>query len=361
MTSLLTNIPLFVKSIGGTDFSAGLATSMFTIFSVAIRPYLGNYMDKNGRVKVLTLGILTYSLSVIMLMFTENLYLLYLIRIVQGLGWGAFYIASYTIAADIAPKNKRFEYLGIFSAVPQLGMSIGPLLAALIVSSFNFYISFLLTSVVAVLSLLISIFVKEAYDKEDNNKDISQDSKIIIISKTAIYPSVVMMMITFCLGAVVTFVPLLGSARNIDNTTIFFTVFGGIVIVIRPLGGKITKLIGKKFVLTACLISIILSMLMIAYSYDIQSLTMAAVLFGLGFSLPVPVLLTMCVESADSGGTGTNMSTFTSAIDIGVGLGAVSLGTFLVYFDYTIIFLLCSIITLGNLMLYFKYSKTHLS
>ncbi len=100
---------------------------------------------------------------------------------------------------------------------------------------------------------------------------------------------------------------------------------------------------------------------MIAYSYDIRSLTIAAALFGLGFSLPFPILLTMCVESAALNETGTNMSTFTSAIDTGIGLGAISLGAVLLYCDYTIIFLLCSIITLGNLMFYFKYSKTHLS
>lgn len=357
MTSLYTNMPLYIINIGGTELAAGLTTTIFTIFSVMIRPYIGRYVDKYGRIKVLVTSLFVFAVSIFLLSLTSSIIIIYLIRMVQGVGWGGFYMASYTIAADLSPEGKRLQYLGIFSAVPQVGMSLGPLAAALIASIYGYTYTFYITTFIAVISLLLSIFVKDTYQVPFISKIIADPGKKRISN---MFPSVIILIITFCLGAVLTYVPLLGASRDIKNVSLFFTIFSLMVILTRPFSGKITEQIGNKTIMVSSLLSMMLSLPIIAFSYRIESLIFAAILFGLGFSLPFPILMSMSVELSPNNSTGTSMAAFTSAVDLGIGLGALMLGSILNYVGYTGIYLLASIFMLANLIYFIKITRTML-
>ena len=41
MTSLLATLPLYLKTIGGDEASAGIANSIFILFAVLPRPFIG--------------------------------------------------------------------------------------------------------------------------------------------------------------------------------------------------------------------------------------------------------------------------------------------------------------------------------
>jgi len=345
MTSLLATLPLYLQTIGGDEASAGIANSIFILFAVLPRPLIGKYIDQLGRKHFLLAGMLVFSLSAFFYPFMESLNAIYLTRAAQGMGWGAFFVSCYALASDIIPVSRRTEALGYFSSAPPLGMALGPLIGETVLRYANFHYAFLASGLLAAAALVMTAFVKEAaWTKRE-------DSKLELFSRHALLPSLNIFFIAITVGAVITYIPLMGEAREIINIGIFFTFYGIIVVALRPLGGRMADRYGYFSILLPSLLCLCASMVFLSISYNLYTLIFSAVLFGAGLSMTFPVLMSWCLDITPLQARGKALSTFTSAIDLGIGTGSLGLGFVLVRTNYTAIYLLSAAVVVLSLFL----------
>lgn len=344
MTSLLAILPLYLKAMGGDEASAGIANSIFTVFAILPRPVIGKYIDQLGRKSFLLSGMIVFSAAAFFYPLMESLVAVYIMRAFQGMGWGAFFVSCYALASDIMPVSRRTEALGYFSSAPPLGIALGPLFGGTVLRFFDFHYAFLASGVIASAALIMTACAKEPpWVKKEA-------APLELYSRYALRPSLNIFLIAITMGAVITFIPLMGEVREIANIGMFFTFYGIIVVALRPLGGKAADRYGYFVILMPSLVCLCASLTFLAFTHTFFTLVLSAVLFGLGLSMTFPVLMSWCLDTSPVHEKGRALATFTSAIDLGIGTGSLGLGFVLVRTGYTAIYLICAAVIVASLL-----------
>ncbi len=345
LTSLYFILPIYLVHIGEREVSAGISVGVFTVCTIILRPLMGKYIDRYGCKKVLLMGIGIYALSSFFYTISATSLSIYIIRAVQGAGWGAFFISSYTLASRLAPALRQGETLGYFTSAPPIGMAVGPIIGESIYLQWGYFESFLMSGTIATIALIFCALVKEPSFR--SNHQLAGP----LISRFALFPSTIVLLIHVTLGAVITYLPLLSQDRGIARAGVFFTVYGVIIIITRPLGSKAIDRYGYKLLLIPSLASLGLSMIMVAFLANMYYLIFAAVLFGLGFSLSLPALMALCIALCPEEERARAMATFTASIDVGIGFGSLGIGIILAISGFTTIYLVCAGVVFIGLIL----------
>src|SRR5690625_3626615 len=82
----LPTLPLFVKELGGSDQLIGMIVGVFTFSALLLRPYAGQALETKGRRFVYMFGLAVFVFSVGAMGFITSIFLLIMIRVVQGVG-----------------------------------------------------------------------------------------------------------------------------------------------------------------------------------------------------------------------------------------------------------------------------------
>src|SRR5690625_5242698 len=134
----LPTIPVFINDLGGSDQLIGIVVGVFTFSALIIRPYVGHALESKGRGYVYIFGLFLFVLSVGSFGFISIIWMLIMMRIVQGVGWGYSTTASGTIATDLIPPNRRGEGMGYFGLSGNLALAFGPALGLTLADFISF-------------------------------------------------------------------------------------------------------------------------------------------------------------------------------------------------------------------------------
>jgi len=83
------------------------------------------------------------------------------------------------------------------------------------------------------------------------------------------------------------------------------------------------------------------------------------VLVGMGNGLVMPTVQTMAMNIVPLESRGAANATFFSAIDLGIGVGAITLGYIAEVLGYRMMFFVCGLILLLPLVYYFLFVRKH--
>ncbi|PSB57847.1 MDR family MFS transporter [Chamaesiphon polymorphus] len=129
----------FVQQVGLSATSVGLALGSASISGVAGRLISGTYADRWGRKPVLLLSTLVLALACFIFAATNNLPMLVVGCLVQGLGLGLYWPANEAIVADLTDgEGRRFAY-AITRLADNVGMGLGIIAGGLLISSTGAY------------------------------------------------------------------------------------------------------------------------------------------------------------------------------------------------------------------------------
>jgi MFS family permease len=346
-------LPFYVLHIGGSETSVGMLMGLFTFCSVILRPFQGRDLNRRGRKRLLITGVSLYALAGLGLLLLPSLPLLFLFRAVQGFGWGAFLLAFNTLTLDLAPPGKSGAAVGLMGIAPPFSLAVAPILGehCRIASGSNYFLLFSIVAVVAVITLLLSAMLREP------QREHVEGHVPALLSRRVFFPSLIIFFMTFNLGSILTFLPLLGEARDIHAVGTFFTVFALTTVFSRPLAGRLSDYLGRPKVFLPGLIIAAVAMIMIALAVNAQQLLLSAFILGVGFGSAHSSVMAMAADRLPVVERGVGMATFTSAFDLGIVAGSVTLGVLLNWFDFTALFILCALLMLAPVAVYFLRYK----
>lgn len=133
MIGLMIIAPLltpYARRFGAADWVVGLLFSAFAIAQLLSSPVWGRVSDRYGRRPALLVGLGGSALAYVIFGFANSLWLLFVCRIVQGLGGGTTGVAQAYVADTMEPAE-RAKALGWLSAATSAGVSIGAVIGAL--------------------------------------------------------------------------------------------------------------------------------------------------------------------------------------------------------------------------------------
>ena len=333
----LPTLPLFVQELGGSDQLIGLVVGIFTFSALLLRPYAGHALESKGRGFVYMTGMLIFIISIGSYAFVASIAFLFIMRILQGVGWGMSSTASGTIATDLIPPERRGEGMGYFGLSGNLALAFGPSLGLFLIGEVSFKTLFLLISSLGILGLILSSRIR--FKKVEQSTHKAVPVKFDLYESTALRPAVLMFFITVTFGGIASFLPLYAAEKNVEGIEYYFFMYALFLLISRIFAGKIYDTKGHLYVYPPGAILIVIAMLLLAWLPNTFVMLIAASLYGLGFGSVQPALQAWSVARASQNRKGMANATLFSFFDLGVGAGAIVFGQLAGVFGYGSIYI----------------------
>ena len=132
--------------------SIGFVIAMFT---------MGNISDRMGRRPVLTFGIISTAVLILVLNFLTAYYAMALIICVIGFTSGSIWIVGPVISAEAVQPNQRGAAIGTYRTFFDLGSVFGPIIMTAVYTVYGVSYCFFLASGLLFLSVPLALLIKE--------------------------------------------------------------------------------------------------------------------------------------------------------------------------------------------------------
>lgn len=125
LVMILPLLPFYAQDLGANATMVGLLVSSFAVAQLLVAPAWGRVSDRYGRRPAILAGLGVTAVSYLVFAFADSVLVLFLSRVVQGIGGGTIGVVQ-AYVADASPPDRRTKSLGWLSAVTSLGAVAGP-------------------------------------------------------------------------------------------------------------------------------------------------------------------------------------------------------------------------------------------
>lgn len=343
---LISLLPVHIRNLGHSEASVGTIMSLFSIAALVTRPFAGVLADRASRRHSIFLGGIFIGLSCIGYSVAGT-NTIFLARLLNGIGWGAITAATATVAADLAPPNRRGTILGIYGTVTGLALAVGPSAGIWLSKHVSLDTSFIVAAVFGFGAAIAILFLDAPSPARQANR--GRTSVLQMFSRTAIAPASIMLCFTLIYGTVLTFIPLVTIDRGLGDSGPFFAVFAVALIFLRISGGGLSDRLGRFAVIGPGFVSCAVAMIVLAYAKSQPLLLTGAILFAIAFAFIQPATQAWAVDRSPVHLRATTLSTVVAAQDFGISFGAIAAGFVAEAFGYVVLFLVATAVALCGL------------
>mgnify|MGYP000903468873 FL=1 len=175
--------PVYAYSKGASTMEIGLIYSIFSLFTILMRPLVGVLIDKRGRKVGVVLGIIFYCLTNFLFLLDKDFKYILIARIIQSIAASFYWISVDTIISDISNENNRAENFGFIDESLSKGDFLGVFIGFNIILNNLFENSFQIVFLIYLGASLISLYyaiskLEETIEfKKIYEEEIIRDSK----------------------------------------------------------------------------------------------------------------------------------------------------------------------------------------
>lgn len=331
-------LPLRIKDLGGTEDEIGLIMGVYTSTAIILQPVVGGWVDRLGRRRFMLAGVLLVGLASLAFVFASRLGPVFpILRVLQGVGFSAFFVANFTYISDLVPPERRGEALGVFGASGLASTALGPSLGEFIVQAFGFRAHFLFATLLACVALALV-----SAGRETPRLVVLRSEGItgLLLSLREVRLAAMLVAVAFGLGlgAIFTFLPTYARAVGIQRLAGFFLAYTGAAIAVRFLGGRLIDTVGSRVIITPSLIVQALGTTMLTFLATVPLLPLIGILTGAAHGFLYPALSVLVISITTEQHRGRVVGLFSSAVLLGHTLGAIAMGFVVHAFGYPAMF-----------------------
>jgi MFS family permease len=363
---LLPTLPIFAFDKGATDTQVGLIVAFFTFSAVIIRLFVGVASDLLGKRKLLIIGVVICFIGTLSYLAATTVAVMLLLRIVHGIGFGLSTTLYGTIASDIIPARRRGEGMGFFGTGNAIAISMGPFMGIWLMEEHGFSAMFVAGAAILLLAVFFTLLVKGSHLGLNSERPTEQEKYEPVvrlpflfrfIEPRALVPSLFILLIGFAFGGVISFITLFGVETGVQNIGYFFLVIAISEFLIRFVSGKIFDTKGRFWVLFPSAVLCLVGTILLYFTHSTGMLLVSAVFYGAGLGAVFPALQAWVIDRVEPHRRGVATATFYNSFDLGIGTGAIVLGTIATWTNYATMYLLSGGFFLIYLVVYFWYER----
>lgn len=359
-------LSLYINTLGNfshqqLNFWSGIVYSGTFIVSAVVSPWWGKLADKKGRKPMILRAGIGMSIVIACMGLIQNVWQLLLLRMLQGV-FAGFISNSNALVATETPKTNSGQALGTIASATTAGTLLGPLVGGALTSIFSYRITFMITGGLLLLcSILVLFFVHEDDFKPVTAKKLDKASGVI---KSLRSPHLIFGLLLTTL--------IIQAANNSINPIVSLYVrqllngHDNVVFisgVIAALPGIATFLVASRFgalgdkigthkIIVAGFIAASIFFFLTAFVRNTVELGILRFLVGFSDACLFPQVQTMLTKNSPVAVTGRIFSWNQSAMYIGNIVGPL-LGSFVSgMFNYSMVFIVTTVIVLINLLLF---------
>ncbi|MBM6957464.1 MFS transporter [Lactobacillus gallinarum] len=359
-------LSLYINTLGNfshqqLNFWSGIVYSGTFIVSAVVSPWWGKLADKKGRKPMILRAGIGMSVVIACMGLVQNVWQLLLLRMLQGV-FAGFISNSNALVATETPKTNSGQALGTIASATTAGTLLGPLVGGALTSIFSYRITFMITGGLLLLcSILVLFFVHEDDFKPVTAKKLDKASGVI---KSLRSPHLIfgLLLTTLIIQAANNSINPIVSlyVRQLLNAHDNVVFISG---VIAALPGIATFLVASRFgalgdkigthkIIVAGFIAASIFFFLTAFVRNTVELGILRFLVGFSDACLFPQVQTMLTKNSPAAVTGRIFSWNQSAMYIGNIVGPL-LGSFVSgMFNYSMVFIVTTVIVLINLLLF---------
>ncbi len=341
-------LPKFLATQLSLDAAGiGRVVGLQGLTAVAATPLIGWLVDRYGRRPWLIGGNVMLALTGIAYSFVENVGpLLYSAQICWGIGMVMTFNSAGAMTADLAPKHRMAEAIGVFGAA-NLGMNaVSPALGETLESTVGWDWVFILSAILGACAAVLALFLREPVPEAAVAVD--ERRPILGVPLLQVYAATIALTAGFT--SLFTLHQPYALAEGVTEVRSFFIGFALVAITVRLGGGR---LIDRFGVLRASILSIVLYATVppLLGFVGPTHLFLVGATMGLAHGIAYPALTALGIERADANSRGMVVSFVHGAFNGGHALFAITLGMMATTRGYPPTFWLAGAITLSGALL----------
>lgn len=328
---LIPELPAYLSSLGGAEYK-GLIIALFTLTAGIARPFSGKLTDTVGRVPVMAIGSLVCVICGILYPILSSVSGFLLLRLVHGFSTGFKPTATAAYIADIIPRERWGEALGLHGLAFSLGMAIGPALGGSITQFSSINALFYTSSALALISVVILFNMKETLaEVKPWSGSLLRISRHDIIDLRVLPAALVTVLYYLTYGVILTLIPDWSGHIGIANKGLFFVAYTLSSLAVRFLAGRISDTHGRLIVVKAGLVLLLLAMITLGFGKNLVWLLIGATIYGVATGIVSPALNAWTIDLSNPKYRGKALATMYIALEAGIGMGALFSGW--IYYD----------------------------
>lgn len=310
----------YVTSLGGTATVVGLVMGGAAVTAIVARVFMGPAVDSFDERKILYLCLAMQGLSFVLFGFSDNMEILVVARLVEGIGMSSSAICCLVIVSDLLSPQQFGTGVFVYSLSAAISQVLSPSVALFVVEHFGYRVNFCM----AVAFTIAAAFFASKVRPQKKARYPYRVSFRRVVALESIPPAVILFLLKipfFCVASfLVVYADEVGVSQGIG---LFFTVHALTMIVVRPAVGKFSDRYGLFSVLVPSIIMFAIAFLMISVSRTLPMFLLSAVVCGCGYANSQPALQAIAMESVPSHRRGSATSTCYMAQDLGNLVGPV--------------------------------------
>ena len=322
-----------VDTFGGSTAMAGFSVSVFFVAAVVARPVAGRVVDRVGRRPVLVVAPLVVAMTMASLAFAPGVWAVLVLRFVQGLAGGSFYVGAVTAETDMAPPDRRASAVARLSIAIYGAFALGPLLGDAIIGSGQ-RTTFLLLATLPLVGLVLTATVPETrptgrgtWSTAEGTTEVAASGTLI--ERSAIAPGITLATMGVGYATVTALSALYAPEVGLASAGVLYGTFAVTILVLRLGAGRLADTVGHVAVMFPGMGVFVAGFVVAAAAVptDVATLAVGGVLLvGAGWALVFPAVVAWLANRVPEARRGAALGTAVAFMDIGQGSGGYLVG-----------------------------------
>jgi MFS family permease len=338
-------LPLYTKDeLNRGSIGVGVAMGAGSLTSMLFSPLSGRLGDRRGRRPLLLAGAVVMVVCYLGLALNPGLGAIVAIRLLAGAAEATFVVGAYTAVADIAPEARRGEAMSLVTLASYIGLTIGPVLADLVLGGDRFAAVWLVATGLAFGSIVMISTLRETKPEAEGHASAGW-----LPPRGALLPGLLVLLGLLGFGGFAAFAAIYARDLGIDRPGLVFALFGGVISLVRAFGRRIPDTLGARRTLVVSFITLASGLATIGAWQSTTGLLLGTVIFGAGQALTYPSAVLLAMEATSTAERSAAVGSVGAFIDVAIGLGAVMLGGVAAIAGYGGAFLVAAAVALSGL------------
>jgi MFS family permease len=320
--SLYILFPLFIRSLGGSEFTIGLYAGLTGASAVAARLPVGRLLDTQGRSRVLTAAGMLHVAAWCGFLTIGSLGIRSaMLVVVYGLASGSLFASYFTYASDIVPITRRAEGIAMFGIWGMLPNGLGPFLGEFLIAHGSFHMFFLVGAGFALTSLCLTQLLPETTGVA--HRVASRTARPVdgVLSRELVRLLGATLLFGAAINSLFTFLAPYAASRGRGSVGSFFLSYALAAVAVRVFTSRLPDRLGLRRVLIPSLLLYAVGVSLVTHVDTLPALILVGMLCGAGHGYAFPILNVLAVELVPTAYRGRAVSWLTAMFDLGNTIG----------------------------------------
>jgi len=265
----------------------------YSLMHLLFAPFWGRLSDRIGRRPVILIGLSGYGITFILFGFTDQLGMMFVIRILSGAISSATLPTALAYVADITEEDERSQGIGLMTAAMGLGMIIGPALGGWLGQQ-QFSLPFFVAGGLALIIWPFAfLYLPETLTPAKSIPlTITPNTTTTALNSTLFLLFILVLILNFSttmFEATFVYFTARRAAFGPKEIGLLFTVLGIIAVIIQGgLIGRLSKRFGDMNLMKGGLLISAVGLILILFASNMISLLLTSAIYHIGTSLIGP-------------------------------------------------------------------------